>query len=326
MFVMLTPNADLNAVRAEMTAQGLWTEPLTGAEARGLRVLQHSQATSPQTLSAIPGVADVLAETGSHPRTDALRGSAPLGLKNRETPVLIAGPCAAESAAQVAETAAMVRESGGRFLRGGAYKPRTSPYSFQGHGKDALRWLADAAAANGLGLISEVDSEEAAEVVAEVADIIQVGSRTMQSFALLRAIGATGKPVLLKRGMAATVDEWLMAGEHLLAAGAAHVTFCERGIIGFDTSTRNLLDLGAVALLRHVHGLPVIVDPSHAAGRRDLILPLARAALAVGADGVMVETHPEPTRALSDGPQALHAEELRTLGQLFTQEKGNRHD
>jgi 3-deoxy-7-phosphoheptulonate synthase len=165
--------------------------------------------------------------------------------------------------------------------------------------------------------VTEVMSEHEVDAVAAVADMIQLGSRNMQNFALLRAVGGANKPVLLKRGMAATVDEWLMAAEHLLAAGASGVTLCERGIVGFDRSTRNLLDLGAVALVSHVHRLPVIVDPSHAAGRRDLILALSRAALAAGAAGLLVEAHPEPEQACSDGPQALDARELAELGAIM---------
>jgi 3-deoxy-7-phosphoheptulonate synthase len=164
--------------------------------------------------------------------------------------------------------------------------------------------------------VTEVLSEHDVDAVAEVADLMQVGSRNMQNYALLRAVGQRGKPVLLKRGLSATIEEWLLSGEHLLAAGASGVAFCERGVHGFDPSTRNLLDVGAVALLSGVFGLPVVVDPSHAAGRRDLILPLARAALAAGAAGLLVETHPAPAEALSDGPQALDARQLAAIGRL----------
>jgi 3-deoxy-7-phosphoheptulonate synthase len=201
------------------------------------------------------------------------------------------------------------------LLRGGAFKPRTSPYSFAGHGEVALDWMRLAADAHGLGVVTEVMSEHDVEAVAGVADLMQLGSRNMQNFALLRAVGRANKPVLLKRGMAATIDDWLLAGEHLLSSGAAGVIFCERGIHGFDPSTRNLLDLGAVAVLACSLGLPVVVDPSHAAGRRDLVPPLSRAALAAGAHGLLVEMHPHAERARSDGPQALDAAALQRLAQ-----------
>ena len=184
----------------------------------------------------------------------------------------------------------------------------------------SLRWMRDAADAHDLGVVTEVMSELEVAAVAEVADMIQIGSRNMQNFALLKAVGQAKRPVLLKRGMAATLDEWLLAGEHLRAAGAPSVIFCERGIQGFDRSMRNLLDLGIVALMRHVHGQPVVVDPSHAAGRRDLIEPLSRAALAAGAHGLLVEAHPSPEDALSDGPQALDSASLARLSTLWRQQ------
>ena len=213
--------------------------------------------------------------------------------------------------AQIDAIAARLAPLGVTFLRGGAFKPRSSPYNFQGHGDPALSWMRDAATKYGLRVVTEVLSEHDVTAVAELADLIQIGSRNMQNFALLKRVGHVGKPVLLKRAMSATIDEWLLAAEYLLHHGSSGVVLCERGIRGFDPSTRNLVDLTAVALLANVHRLPVIVDPSHGTGRRDLILPLARAALAAGAAGVMIETHDDPGRALSDGPQALRAEELQ---------------
>jgi len=230
---------------------------------------------------------------------------------------LMAGPCSVESEEQIFEMAARLATAGASFLRGGAYKPRTSPYAFQGHGSEALTWMRRAADAHGLRVVTEALSESDAGNVAWHADLVQIGSRNMQNYALLKAVGRTGKPVLLKRAMSATIEEWLLAGEYLLVHGASGVVFCERGIRGFDTETRNLLDLGAVALLSHVHHVPVIVDPSHATGRRDLIAPLARAALAAGAAGLMIETHDDPGKALSDGPQALRSEELAHLVGTF---------
>lgn len=315
MIVTLRPGADVDVVRRGLVALGLWVGPLARAGSTGagmFTVSEASTAVAPERVRALEGVADVAVEPSGHPRVDAqgpvvtVRGF-PVG---GGAPAFLCGPCAVETEAQVTAIAARVAAQGAQFLRGGAYKPRTSPYAFQGHGDDALRWMRRAADAHGLRVVTESLGEGDAPLVAEYADLVQVGSRNMQNFSLLKAIGRTGRPVLLKRAMAATVEEWLLAGEYLLSHGAPGVIFCERGIRGFDPSTRNLLDLGAVALLAHVHRLPVVVDPSHATGRRDLVLPLARAALAAGAAGVMIETHDDPGRALSDGPQALLPEQL----------------
>jgi 3-deoxy-7-phosphoheptulonate synthase len=261
-------------------------------------------------------VQQVVAPASAHPRVDAqptIVDIAGVPVGRGADPVLMSGPCAVESQERIERIAARLAPQGVRFLRGGAYKPRTSPYAFQGHGEVALQWLRRAADAHGMRVVTEVMGESEVPLVAEYADLLQIGSRNMSNYALLKAAGRAGKPALLKRSMSATVSEWLQAGEYLLVHGASAVLFCERGIRGFDESTRNLLDLGAVALLAHAHGLPVIVDPSHATGRRDLVLPLARAALHAGAAGVMIETHDDPGRALSDGPQALHPEELSGL-------------
>lgn len=316
MIITLRSDADVDAVRRALVDLGLWLSPLarTGATGAGVfTVSEASTAVSPERVRAVDGVADVAVEPSGHPRVDAQGPAVDVrGFKvGAGDPVFFCGPCAVESEAQVVSIAARIAALGVQFLRGGAYKPRTSPYAFQGHGEDALRWMRRAADAHGLRVVTEALGEGDVPLVAEYADLVQVGSRNMQNFALLKAIGRTGRPVLLKRAMAATVEEWLLAGEYLLKHGAHGVIFCERGIRGFDPSTRNLLDLGAVALLAAVHHLPVVVDPSHATGRRDLVLPLARAALAAGAAGVMIETHDDPGRALSDGPQALLPEQLR---------------
>ncbi|MDH3297655.1 MAG: 3-deoxy-7-phosphoheptulonate synthase, partial [Gemmatimonadota bacterium] len=232
-------------------------------------------------------------------------------------PVLFAGPCSVESEDQIHTVARRLAGLGVRFLRGGAFKPRTSPYDFQGLGREALRWMRNAADESGLLVVTEALSESSLDDVAEVADLVQIGSRNMHNSPLLTAAGRTGRPILVKRGMAATVEEWLSAGEYCLAHGSPSVVFCERGIRSFDDGTRNLLDLAAVALLRHAHGVPVIVDPSHGLGRRDLILPLSRAAIAAGAAGVIVEVHPHPGTALSDGPQAISYEAVSELMVAF---------
>jgi chorismate mutase/prephenate dehydratase len=222
-----------------------------------------------------------------------------------DTPVLIAGPCSVESEAMILETAAAVAQSGGDMLRGGAYKPRTSPYDFQGLGVKGLRYLADARERTGLPVVTEVLSWEEVPVVAQFADMLQIGARNMQNFSLLRAASRSGKPILLKRGAGATIEEWLMAAEYVLAEGNPNVVLCERGIRTFERATRHTLDLNAVALVRERTHLPVIVDPSHAAGVRSLVPPLSLAALAAGASGLIVEVHPDPAAAMSDGSQSL---------------------
>jgi len=227
--------------------------------------------------------------------------------------VLIAGPCAVESWDQITETARVVRDAGGSILRGGCFKPRTSPYSFQGLGFEGLEMLAEAGKTFGLPVITEVISPEDVEAVAKKADILQIGTRNMQNFSLLQAAGRTHRPVMLKRGMSSSLDELLQAAEYILAEGNQQVMLCERGIRTFETSTRNTLDLSAVPVLKGRSHLPVIVDPSHAAGARDLVPPLALAAQAIGADGIMVEIHPDPETALSDGPQSLRLDQYQAL-------------
>jgi len=230
--------------------------------------------------------------------------------------VLIAGPCAVESEPQLEAAALAAKEAGCRILRGGAYKPRTSPYSFQGLGAEGLALLRSVSARLGLLVVTEVLDTADVDRVAEHADMLQVGSRNMHNAALLKIVGrqARGRPVLLKRGMCATIDEWLLAAEYLASEGCHDVVLCERGVRSFDPSTRNLLDLSAVPLLRERTRLPVVVDPSHGTGRRSLVAPMALAAVAAGADGVMVECHASPREARSDGEQALSPIELLALG------------
>lgn len=218
---------------------------------------------------------------------------------------VIAGPCAVESREQMVAAAWAAAGSGAKVLRGGAYKPRTSPYSFQGLERKGLELLAEAAAAAGLATVTEVIDELSLAAAVEYVDMLQVGSRNMQNFHLLRAVGRANKPVLLKRGFSATIEEWLMAAEYILAGGNTQVVLCERGIRTFETYTRNTLDLSAVSLVKRLSHLPVIVDPSHATGRPELVAPMSLAALAAGADGIIVEMHPEPEKALCDGKQSL---------------------
>ncbi len=223
---------------------------------------------------------------------------------------MIAGPCTVESREQLLSTAEAVRDGGGSMLRGGAYKPRTSPYSFQGLGDEGLRLLKEAKEETGLPIVTEVMDARDLEPVLEVADVIQVGARNMQNYSLLAEIGRSGRPVLLKRGLAAQIEELLMAAEYVLKEGNDQVLLCERGIRTFETATRFTLDIMAIPVLKELSHLPVVVDPSHAAGRRDLVLPLSLAAAAAGADGIIVEVHHDPDAAICDGPQAVPADQF----------------
>ena len=223
---------------------------------------------------------------------------------------LIAGPCAVESREQTLATARIVRDAGASFLRGGAYKPRTSPYAFQGLGREGLRLLAEAKSETGLPIVTELMDARDLDEVLEVADVVQIGARNMQNYAMLAEIGRSGRPALLKRGLSSTLDELLMAAEYILSEGNPNVILCERGIRTFETAYRFTLDLMAVPVLKERSHLPVIVDPSHAAGRRDLVLPLSMAAAAAGADGIIVEVHPNPDEAICDGPQSLRADDF----------------
>jgi 3-deoxy-7-phosphoheptulonate synthase len=247
-------------------------------------------------------------------RTVVTVGRGPAAVRiGAERVVLVAGPCAVESWDQLLAAARAAKAAGASILRGGAYKPRTSPYAFQGLGEEGLRLLSRARAETGLPVVTEVTSPETVPLVAEHADLLQVGARNMQNYELLRACARARRPVLLKRGLAATLEELLLAAEYLLSGGNPDVVLCERGIRTHEPATRNTLDLSAVPALRECTHLPVIVDPSHATGRRSLVLPLAGAAVAAGADGVMVEAHPDPDRALSDGEQSLPLDALPAL-------------
>jgi 3-deoxy-7-phosphoheptulonate synthase len=270
-------------------------------------------------LSSMPGIESVtpisrpfkLASRETHPEDTVieLRGTK---IGNGSLTIM-AGPCSIENPEMMIETAKAVAAAGATVLRGGAFKPRTSPYSFQGLGVEGLRYLAAASAETGLPTITEVMEPGQVEVVAEHSDILQVGTRNMQNYSLLTAVGKAGKPVMLKRGYGATIEEWLMAAEYIIAAGQPNVILCERGIRTFETYTRNTLDLTAVPLLHHLTHLPVIVDPSHATGKRWLVRPMALAAVAAGADGIMVEVHPNPNEALSDGEQSLTFDQFRDM-------------
>jgi 3-deoxy-7-phosphoheptulonate synthase len=270
-------------------------------------------------LEGRPDVAEVIRDPGSAPLASrqfkpepSVVAVGPLSIGGG-APVLAAGPCAVESREQLMAVAEAAARAGAGLLRGGAFKPRTSPYAFQGLGPEGLRLLAEAGQRTGLPIATEVLAPEQVELVAEVADLLQIGARNMQNYALLAAVGAAGRPALLKRGQGATLDEWLLAAEYLIATGAPGVVLCERGLRHFDPQTRNILDLAGALAMKSLTHLPVIADPSHATGRRDLVAPMALAALAAGLDGIIVEVHPEPDRALSDGPQSLDLAGLAEL-------------
>ncbi len=276
-------------------------------------------------LRSLPGVADVhrisdpykLVSRQNHPtRSTVWVRGVPIG---PDTFTFIAGPCAVESRQQTLEAAEMAKAAGATLMRGGAYKPRTSPYAFQGLGVEGLEILADVREVTGLPVVTEVVDARDVPVVAEHADMLQIGTRNMANFGLLQAVGESGRPVLLKRGMTATIEEWLMAAEYIAQRGNLDVVLCERGIRTFEPATRNTLDISAVPVVQASSHLPVIVDPSHAAGRKDLVVPLSRAGIAVGADGVIVDVHPDPETALCDGPQALLGADLRALAQAVRQ-------
>jgi 3-deoxy-7-phosphoheptulonate synthase len=249
-----------------------------------------------------------------HPARSLIRvGGVPIG---PGTLTVIAGPCAVETAEQTLAAAIMAKAAGASLLRGGAFKPRTSPYAYQGLGEAGLKILADIREETGLPVVTEVIDPASVELVASYADMLQIGTRNMQNFALLQAVGSVTKPVLLKRGMSATIEEWLMAAEYIAQRGNLDIVLCERGIRTFERSTRNTLDISAVPVAQRLSHLPVIVDPSHSGGRRDLVLPLTRAAIAAGADGVIVDIHPQPGIALCDGDQALTHADVSELAEV----------
>jgi 3-deoxy-7-phosphoheptulonate synthase len=317
--------ATVSALRARLAALGLVAQGLSEANPR-LLTLERAPQEPPlshadierlaREIQALPGVGGLVASSTRyplasrelHPETTVVtlrRAGFPSVSFGATFVPLIAGPCSVESQAQLLEVARAARAAGASVLRGGAYKPRTSPYAFQGLGRKGLDLLAEAREETGLLVVTEALEVESLAHVVEVADCVQVGTRNMSNFPLLRAVGRCGRPVLLKRGFSSTLEEWLLAAEHVLAAGNPDVILCERGVRTFGDHARFVLDLNIVPAARAVSHLPVIADPSHGTGRADCVEPLARAAVAVGADGIMIEVHPEPARALSDGPQAL---------------------
>lgn len=290
---------------------GYRPHPMPGATRTAIGITGNQGSVDPSHFETLPGVAEAIRVSKPYklitrdlrPEKTIVRvGDAAIG---GEELAIIAGPCAIESRNQAFAVAETVRRSGARFFRGGAFKPRTSPYAFQGLGEDGLRILAEIRDAYGLKIVTEALDESGVDLVERYADVIQIGARSMQNFTLLRRVGRSAIPVLLKRGLSATLDEWLLAAEYIMAEGNYQVVLCERGIRTFAQHTRNTLDLAAIPAVRRISHLPVIVDPSHGTGKNFMVTPLARAGVAVGADGLIVEVHDQPDQALSDGAQAL---------------------
>ena len=310
---------EIDAVVAIVQAKGYTARPIPGGERVSIGILNNKGPVEAGLFLGLPGVKDAIPVTRPyklvsrefrHEDTLVRVGKIVVGSGSL---TLIAGPCAIESETQALTIAEHVQRHGAHIFRGGAFKPRTSPYSFQGLGVEGLKILAKVRQVTGMPVVTEVMDYQNFDLVEEYADIIQIGTRNMQNFSLLRRAGRAGKPVLLKRGLAATIDEWLMAAEYILEGGNSQVILCERGVRTFVHHSRNTLDLSAVAVVRKESHLPVIVDPSHAAGRRDQVLPLSRAAVAVEAHGLMVEVHHAPEEALSDGAQSLYPHQFETL-------------
>ena len=299
---------------------GYQARPMPGNQRTAVGLVGNDGRVDASRLEGLPGVQEVIhvskpykqvsREWKAEPTVVALAGGVTIG--GSEVAV-IAGPCSVESEQQIVEAARQVKEAGAVILRGGAFKPRSSPYTFQGLGRPALRLLAKAREETGLLICTEAMDAEGMQWVTEVADIVQIGARNMQNYSLLKAAGRCGKPVLLKRGIAATITELLLSAEYVLAEGNHRVILCERGVRSFDTETRNLLDLTAIPVVHKLSHLPIIADPSHGTGLREKVIPMARAAVAAGADGIMVEVHPNPEAALSDGAQSLYPEQFAQL-------------
>ena len=314
MIIVMCPEAtktELNRVIDKLTKLGLKVHLSEGATRTIIGVIGDKQFISELPIEAMDGVEKMVSVTADYKlvsrefkQEDTIIdvGGVLIGGNNL---VVMAGPCAVESREQILLSAELVKKAGAHFLRGGAYKPRTSPYAFQGLEEKGLEMLAEAREKTGLKIITEVVDVESVPVVSAYADMLQIGSRNMQNFQLLKTVGKTNKPVMLKRGLSATINEWLNAAEYIMSEGNYNVVLCERGIRTYEEYTRNTLDLSAVAAVKNISHLPIIVDPSHGTGRWKLVAPMARAGIAAGADGLMIEVHPNPEEALSDGKQSL---------------------
>jgi 3-deoxy-7-phosphoheptulonate synthase len=322
MIVVMKPGAtaaEIGAVIARVEEMGLTPHPIYGENHTVIAVVGEAVSVEPDVFLALGGVETVTRighqfklasrQAKTEDTVIALNGTVIGGRKL----VVMAGPCSVESRTQMLETAQAVKEAGAKLLRGGAYKPRTSPYAFQGMGLKGLELLAEAREVTGLKVVTEVMTPEAVPLVSQYADILQIGARNMQNYGLLNAVGRTQRPVLLKRGMMSTIQELLMSAEYIMSNGNYRVMLCERGIRTFEPMTRNTFDLNAVPLLKQLSHLPVIADPSHGTGRWDLVAPMAKASIACGADGLIIEVHPHPEVAVSDGAQSLKPEKFAQL-------------
>ncbi|MDX2480869.1 MAG: 3-deoxy-7-phosphoheptulonate synthase [Desulfuromusa sp.] len=302
----------IDQVMAAVAAMGLTAEPIPGSLRTAIGVLGNQGYVDDSSIRTLPGVRETIhvskpykmVSRDFHPKPTIVDVNG-VRFGGRETPVVIAGPCSIETEEQMMAAAEQVKAAGAQMLRGGAFKPRTGPHSFQGLGIDGLKYLQQAGQASGLPVVTEVMRIEQLEVICAHADMLQVGARNMQNFDLLKEVGKSGHPVLLKRGMSATIEEFLAAAEYILAEGNSQVVLCERGIRTFEKTTRNTLDLSVVPLISEMSHLPIIVDPSHATGKRSLVNAMSKAALVVGAHGLMIEVHPDPAKALCDGAQSL---------------------
>jgi 3-deoxy-7-phosphoheptulonate synthase len=313
-------DAQIEHVIRVIEEMGYQARPMPGEQRTAVGLVGNDGRVDSSRIEGLAGVAEVIHVTKPYKQvsrewkaTNTIVTIAPGVSFGGDAVQIIAGPCSVESEDQILTAARAVRAAGGTALRGGAFKPRTSPYSFQGMGKPGLLLLAMARKETGLPIVTEALDEEGVHMVAEYGDCIQIGARNMQNYSLLRAVGRLRKPVLLKRGMAATIIDLLMSAEYILAEGNDQVILCERGIRSFDTTTRNLFDLTAIPIVQRLSHLPMIADPSHGTGLRDKVTPMGRAAIAAGADGIIVEVHPDPDRALSDGGQSLFPEQFARL-------------
>jgi len=314
------PEEDIRRVAATIEEMGYQARPMPGKQRTTIGLVGNDGRVDGSRLAALPGVQEIIHVTKPYKqvsrewKADSTLVRLPGGLTvGGDEVVVMAGPCSVESEQQILEAARAVREAGATVLRAGAYKPRSSPYSFQGMGRAGLKLLARAREETGLLIVTEAMDAEEMDFVAEVADIIQLGARNMQNYSLLKRAGRSGKPILLKRGLSATIQELLLSAEYILAEGNPNVILCERGVRGFDPATRNIFDLSAIPVVHGLSHLPIIADPSHGTGHRDMVTPMARAAVAAGADGLLVEVHPSPDRALSDGAQSLYPEQFERM-------------
>jgi 3-deoxy-7-phosphoheptulonate synthase len=311
---------DVDRVVSIIKEMGYEARPMPGAQRTAVGLVGNDGRVDASRIEALPGVAQIIHVTQPYKQVsrewkneNTVVTIAPGVTVGGDNVIVIGGPCSVESEEQILSAARIVKAAGGTALRGGAFKPRSSPYSFQGMGKKGLALLAKAKKETGLPIVTEAMDDEGADLVAEMADCIQIGARNMQNYSLLKKVGRLKKPVLLKRGMAATINDLLLSAEYILAEGNENVILCERGVRSFDPAARNMLDLTAIPIVHRLSHLPIIADPSHGTGLRDKVIPMARAAVAAGADGVIIEMHPEPDRALSDGAQSLYPDQFTQL-------------